>query len=213
MAATNREMLAIFCAIALIFSPSDANASLPIELRAVNTSSGTVLDPKHVLFTGGVGDTVTMNIMALITGHNETSEGDGIIAIESSFLSSYGGVLGDLSARRALLFNWSGSNDDSDSSRFFIAVSRNFFPVYGSAVPVGTLTWTYDQGVGGTALLARPRANLSAGLWIEDGAYIQSGDIAVGPPVQIVAPEPGSTVFIAAILRLGLRRRKTRCPL
>lgn len=31
-----------------------AHATLTIDLRAVNTTSGTIVDEKHVLFTGGM---------------------------------------------------------------------------------------------------------------------------------------------------------------
>src|SRR5687768_16955524 len=78
--------------------PNPAIATLTVDLRAVSTTNGTVVSPKEVLFTGGVGDTVTMNVFMVISGMiDPDTDNDYLDFLHGSFLSSFGGLQGNLS--------------------------------------------------------------------------------------------------------------------
>jgi len=64
MAIRTRLIAAIVCTNGFILGgPVDADQpALTVDLRAVSTTSGSIVDPKHVLFTGSVGDTITMDV-------------------------------------------------------------------------------------------------------------------------------------------------------
>src|SRR5690242_17840408 len=73
-----------------------AHASMTVEFLAISTTNGTIVDPKHVLFTGHPGDTIRLNLFATVVGDNSDPDDDFISYLNGSFLSSFGGLHGDL---------------------------------------------------------------------------------------------------------------------
>jgi hypothetical protein len=87
----------MICSVAgpLALRARAGDPALTVDLRATSTSNGTILDPKHVVFTGGVGGTVTMDVFAIVSGYsNQWTD-----YLHGSFLSSTGGLMGDLRAQ------------------------------------------------------------------------------------------------------------------
>lgn len=90
-----------------------------MDLRATSTTSGTVADAKHVLFSGAPGDIVRMEIWGLVTGGtNGTIFDDWISYFDGSFLSATGGMQGDLRANLRVewfgTFGYNGTRQDLD---------------------------------------------------------------------------------------------------
>src|SRR5262249_7724594 len=150
-----------FLFVVLVFEAvgSAQTPTLTVDLRATGTSSGVVLDSKHVLFTGGIGGTVQMDIWAVVGGGTNGMNDEWVSWLHGSFLSSYGGLLGDLSA--SVVHGWDnvgagngtqqdldgdtdrdvGSNDDSSPAFFFRAQRGQDTPLLPEA-KVGNLIWT-----------------------------------------------------------------------
>ena len=208
--------------------------SLTVELRAASTTSGTVLDDKHVLFTGGPGDSVRMNIWGVVTGQvNGTQFDDWIDHFDGSFLSSAGGLRGDLRAN--LFFEWFGafgfngtrqdldgdgdldvgSNDDSTFAHFFRAERGQKAPNI-PVVQIGVVTWTFTGGDGAALVNFRPRSAPDAAEWYVDGVRHDPivGPFVAGTPAEIqFVPEPSLAVHVVALaaLVLGDRGMGGRC--
>ena len=209
--------------------PSSSAASLTIDVRATSTTSGTVIDAKNVLFTGSPGDTVGMNVHAVITDGNGNPNDDGLLSVVGSFLGAPGGLLGDLRAQRTPMFSAGGSsnglpqdldadgdldvgsNNDASSSNFFSARASGPEPPPGTALIIATLTWTYTGGSSDTTLSFRPRISGTTGSWFEDGSQITSSNVGSGAPVRIFVPEPASPLVPALCgATVLLARRRAR---
>jgi hypothetical protein len=223
-------MLSLSCALIATFT-SNALATLTVDLRAVSTTSGSIISEKEVMFTGGAGDTITMDVIATISGMSNSEPTDDFIAyLIGSFLSSEGGLHGDLRARRVSGYGATlsgdglqqdldgdsdldvGSNDDTTPAFFFRAVRSDLAPLSFQA-RVGSLTWTARGSFTDlTALNFRPRDAFDAALWWIDGHgyYASELPFIAGSPVTIVAtPEPGPMLLLALLL-IRTRGRK-RC--
>jgi hypothetical protein len=180
----SRNLLVLLISIA---TASSTLASLTVDLRAVSTTSGSVLDAKDVSFAGGVGDSVRLNVVATVTGVNSNPNDDFIQIVHGSFLSSFGGLHGDLVASPVFPFNYTvlsyggtmqdldgdgdldvGSNDDSTLSNFFRSYFGGDNDPQAEAV-IAVLIWTYSGSGGTTSLNFRPRNVDDGGRWFMDG--------------------------------------------
>ena len=228
MAVRIRQSLIYLCVALSLFANGAARASLTVELRAVSTTSGTVIDAKHVLFTGGPGDTVTMEVWGIISD-NDGIDNEGLGFLQCSMLSSAGGLTGNLAAERSPDFRGAlggdgfiqdldgdgdldvGSNNEASMAGFFRAFRSQFAP-YVAANYVGRLTWTASGGAAVTEIHARPRATWDGAGWAEDtvSADPSTSPYLAGAAVRLIVPEPataGACALIAAVLLLCRNRR------
>jgi hypothetical protein len=205
---------------------ADTRATLTVDLRAVSTSNGIIVNQKDVLFTGGVGDTVTMDVFATLSGMiNDEPLDDFIVYLHGSFLSSTNGLAGDLRAQLTPDFIWLlssnglrqdldgdgdldvGSNNADLPANFFRANVSDDAPPLAHA-KIATLTWTRSSADGGanTLINFRPRVVEHGGLWWIDGFgyYADEDEFLVGVPV-LVTSTPETSVWAIGIT--GLRRR------
>ena len=208
---------------------SDASASLVIDMRAVSTTAGHVLDAKTVFFTGTVGDTVTMEAHGRIFGNNQNPNDEGLISVAGSFLSTTGDLAGNLIAKRNFWFTGVGgsnglvqdldgdgdldvgSNNNASAANFFAARTNHTpEPVFGDDLVFGTVTWTYTGGGGfDTSVNFRPRISGTAASWFEDGSQITSSNFTSGPAVLITLPEPVVASLLPMLASGLLARRRS----
>jgi hypothetical protein len=196
--------------------------ALTVDLRATSTSSGTILDPKHVLFTGGPGDTVTMDVYSVITGAVDSDpDNDWLDYLHGSFLTSFGGLRGDLKADLVMFYAdfiaFDGLRQDLDGDGDLDVGSNNeasianYFRAYRwrnapreAVAKIATLTWTSTGTSGDTSLFFRGQ-NVDIGAqWVIDATIFDPsfGQFLGGAPVQISAvPEPAPA---NTLLGLGL---------
>jgi len=215
-----------------------ANAALVIDVRAVSATGSTVVQNAKTVRAGGVGDVITFNVFAVVTGANGDQADDGILSFAGSFLSGdagLGAVRGSLSAARSAAMLGSGgsnglvqdldgdgdldvgSNNNSNAANFFSARSKDApTPQFGMETLSGTLTMTIGQLIAGgsndlTNVNFRPRTSSTSGSWFEDGSQITSSAYSAGANVQILGnvPEPMS-LGVAGLVGLGLLRRRNR---
>jgi hypothetical protein len=211
--------------LASALTSASSFASLTIDLRATATTGGTVIDAKHVQFSGVAGATVTMNVYSLVTNGNGNPNDDGTLAVIGSFLSSFSDMSGNLEAVRDAEFTGTGSsnglitdldgdgdfdvgsNNNAVAANFFAARARQFTPFTAETL-IGSVTWTFTANLSETFLNYRPRVSSNAGSWIEDGTQITSSDVSVGAPVHIFVPEPAFALplLLGALARRGHNR-------
>jgi hypothetical protein len=128
------QIVGLVVGIALSFAVSGlaprsalAIPTLTVDLRITGTSNGTVVHNKHVLVHGGVGTTVTMDIFAVITGQTNQIADEWLGHLHGSFLSSFGGLSGDL--RAALHPAGSVHLGPRDSSRIWMVTQTSTLEV------------------------------------------------------------------------------------
>ena len=225
-----KKVAICFSMIACLASRVGAVPTLTVDVRAVSTSGGTVIDDKHVEVYSGPGTTVTMEMWSVISGYsNQFPQDDFLDFLHGSFLSSTGGLLGDL--RATLDPNYAdfaasnglrpdldgdsdldvGSNNDQSASNFFRAYSGQFAP-HTPTVRIATLTWTRTSDGTETFVNFRPRRATFAAQWAVDGeAYDpDTGAFGSGEPNNIKSvPEPISQ-FVCCIALAGLLCRRAR---
>jgi hypothetical protein len=215
----------------LLLAPRTSQAALTVDLRAVSTTNGTVVDAKTVLFDGPVGGTVTMDVYMVITGMSDPDpDNDFLDYLHGSFLSSFGGLRGDLKAQ--LVFPDYGdfissngfiqdldgdadldvgSNDDSTIVNFFRSYKWREAPRMAVA-KIATLKWTSTLTDFGAETLInfRPQDHPQAAHWLVDGLsrYPLFDTFTSGPAVLIKqAPEPAGLAALSSAVMLLLRRR------
>jgi hypothetical protein len=231
MAAATRLTALLWIAAALFVAPRRVAASmtaraetptLTVDVRAVSTSSGEVLDTKHVLINGGAGVTVSMDVFAVVSGYSHPEELNFTDFLHGSFLSSFGGMQGNLRARITPDYGDFiagegfqvdldgdgdldvGSNDDTSLTGFFRAYHRKDAP-YIPEARVGTLTWTRTGSGNATLVNFRIRNAPDAAGWAVDGdAYFPTiGVFRAGDSVIIsYVPEPISTASLSLFMML-----------
>ena len=234
--ATNTHLVVALSFLSMLpFTPC-AHATLTVDLRATSTTSGTVLDPKHVLFTGGVGDTVTMDVYMVITGMVDTdTDNDFLDYLHGSFLSSSGGLRGDLEARLVGFYSDFissdglmqdldgdadldiGSNDDSSIANFFRSYKWREAPRVSTA-KIATLKWTNTSPELGAqaSMNFRPRNVATGAQWAVDGNTFNPsfGLFRAGQPVSIThVPEPAACAMVSsfvALMKLRHERKNRR---
>jgi len=208
------------CGAVASAAPTDEPA-LTVDLRATSTTSGTVLDPKHVVFTGGVGDSVTMDLYYVITGYSNSDPFDDYFGwLHGSLLSSNGGLRGDLTAHVAFeyqdTFGFSGFRQDLDGDGDLDVGSNNnatlsnFLRAYvGESAPsqpedkFATVTWVRTGNGTDTLINFRPRLASDAAGWVVDGHeyHPPTGVYTSGADIQIsLVPEP--TAVMPAVLAI-----------
>jgi len=211
-----------------------AQPALTIDLRAISTSSGTVVDSKHVEFTGAIGDTVTMEVYFIISGMmNSNPFDDRLGYCWGSFLSSNGGLRGDLTAQLDpdyvgfLAFNGViqdldgdgdldvGSNSTTSGNSYFRAAPREETAFVPQDL-IATLTWT-RTGDGFQSLINfRPFSVRLGAQWGVDGVQYDptTAPYVGGVAVEITAvPEHRNvlTFFtLSMLLAHGDRRSQHR---
>jgi hypothetical protein len=219
------------------FAHQSAPAALTVDLRAVSTTAGVIINAKEVLFTGGIGDKVVMDIYGKVTGSNSNPDDDWIGWVHGSFLTSFGGPQGDL--RTTLVGGregWNGvfaslgliqdldgdgdldvgSNFPENAANYFRTDRREETP-YVPETKFGTLTWTCTSGLtGGLTLNFRTRdaSDGDGAAWLQDGfgQTPLTNDYRAGSAVILsVTPEPNSTILVFALLLIQdivcIRRR------
>lgn len=227
--------IALVLALCAICTPGFAQSTQPtltVDLRAVSTTSGMIFDEKHVLFTGGAGDTVRMQIWGVVSGGvNGTIYDDWIDYLLGSFLSSSEGLRGNL--RASSFYYWFGyngtrqdldgdgdidvgSNNDAEFNDFYYAMAGQDalnIPV----VQLGDLTWTYTGSNGQTLINFRPRNAPDAAFWVVDGmqqapsiAPFQGGipvNIAFVPELSVSSAALASAFALLALTSSRIQRR------
>jgi hypothetical protein len=264
----HRAACAAAAMLATVFFQRTADAGLFTELRAASVdpahAAAVVIQPdkKHVFLSdpAAVGATITMRLIAKVTGVDPDDRNDGLLSLSGAFLSNAvngGAAHGNLSAARVVSivglhqtsgFNGSGgsngaitdlngdgdldvgSNNDSDSTGFFVARATSApDAVFGMAAPyeivVATVNYTVRSVIGAdftphTDINIRKRETFGGAVWCEDvhdnpdggnEEFIRPYDPPfqvwdIGAPVTIVAPEPAALGLLALPLLL-IRRR------
>ena len=226
-------ILLFLCPVTQSARAQSTQPALTVELRAVSTTNGTVVDSTHVEITGGAGTIVQLDVFGVISGVTDPENLNFIDFLHGSFLSSFGELPGDLKAGLTSDYNDFisgrgfevdldgdgdldvGSNNDTSLTGYFRAYHRKDAPLI-PEIRVGTLTWTCT-GVGQSTLLNfRPRNASDAAGWATDGeAYDPSNGIfRSGDAVTITwVPEPTCQVVSTCLSITSFGRRRLRARL
>lgn len=198
---------------------SAANAALVVDVRLPGSGGNSLF-----VTTGQV---VPMEIWARIT---PSANGNGLVSLSGSLISSNGGILANLTAARDSNWDASGSqagtiqdlDGDTDldigsntpsSATGYWAVRADSAPnpVPGDSFLIGTVTATVGALNGATTVVSfRPRGNGNThALWLEGGVVVNpsTSQFLAGDGVTLFIPEPAS-LGLAGIAGLGLLARR-----